>query len=41
MIDQTLDLALFDRVVSTGSLSAAAREMGLSLAVVSKRLGLL
>ncbi|VVD68282.1 LysR family transcriptional regulator [Pandoraea morbifera] len=41
MIDHTLDLALFDRIVATGSLSAAAREMGLSLAVVSKRLGLL
>ncbi|QDX22090.1 LysR family transcriptional regulator [Pandoraea pnomenusa] len=41
MIEHTLDLTLFDRIVATGSLSAAAREMGLSLAVVSKRLGLL
>lgn len=41
MIDQTLDLTLFDRVVATGSMSAAARELGLSLAVVSKRLGVL
>lgn len=41
MIDQALDLTLFDRVVATGSMSAAARELGLSLAVVSKRLGLL
>ncbi|AKM29001.1 LysR family transcriptional regulator [Pandoraea faecigallinarum] len=41
MIDQTLDLTLFDRIVGTGSMSAAARELGLSLAVVSKRLGLL
>lgn len=41
MIDQTLDLTLFDRIVATGSMSAAARELDLSLAVVSKRLGLL
>lgn len=41
MIDQTLDLTLFDCIVTTGSMSAAARTLGLSLAVVSKRLGLL
>src|SRR3954451_22453835 len=39
MIDDVLDLRVFVRVVATGSLSGAARELGLSLAVVSKRLG--
>jgi len=38
MIDDVLDLRVFVRVIATGSLSAAARELGLSLAVVSKRL---
>lgn len=38
MIDNLLDLSLFTRIVATGTLSAAARELGLSLAVVSKRL---
>ncbi|MEM7214969.1 MAG: LysR family transcriptional regulator [Pseudomonadota bacterium] len=32
------DLAVFSKVVSMGSMSAAAREMGLSPAVISKRL---
>lgn len=41
MIDDVLDLRVFVRVVAAGSLSAAARELGLSLAVVSKRLGAL
>jgi len=41
MIDDVLDLRVFVRVVATGSLSAAARELGLSLAVVSKRLATL
>ncbi|WP_395847027.1 LysR family transcriptional regulator [Cystobacter fuscus] len=38
MIDSLLDVTVFTRVVSAGSLSAAARELGMSLAVVSKRL---
>ena len=37
-IDHLADIALFTRIASSGSLSGAAREMGLSLAVVSKRL---
>jgi len=41
VIDDVLDLRVFVRVVATGSLSAAARELGLSLAVVSKRLAAL
>jgi len=41
MIDDVLDLRVFVRVVATGSLSAAARDLGLSLAVVSKRLAAL
>ncbi|SHG61703.1 LysR family transcriptional regulator [Massilia sp. CF038] len=41
MIDNVLDLAVFARVVSAGSMSAAARELDLSLAVVSKRIALL
>ncbi|EYC50299.1 LysR family transcriptional regulator [Hylemonella gracilis str. Niagara R] len=41
MIDNLQDLRIFDRTVVTGSMSAAARELGLSLAVVSKRLGAL
>jgi DNA-binding transcriptional LysR family regulator len=38
MIDSLLDVTVFTRVVTAGSLSAAARELGMSLAVVSKRL---
>lgn len=38
MIDTLPNLVAFARVVSAGSLSAAARELDLSLAAVSKRL---
>jgi DNA-binding transcriptional LysR family regulator len=38
MIDNLPNLVAFARIVSAGSLSAAARELDLSLAVVSKRL---
>jgi DNA-binding transcriptional LysR family regulator len=38
MIDSLLDVTVFTRVVTAGSLSAAARELGMSLPVVSKRL---
>jgi DNA-binding transcriptional LysR family regulator len=38
MIDNLPNLVTFVRVVSAGSLSAAARELDLSLAVISKRL---
>lgn len=38
MINDLLDLRIFSKVVATGSLSGAARELDLSLAVVSKRL---
>lgn len=38
MIDSISDLLLFSRVASIGSMTAAAREMDLSLAVVSKRI---
>lgn len=38
MIDDLLDLRIFAKVVAAGSLSGAARELDLSLAVVSKRL---
>lgn len=41
MIDNLQDLRIFDRTVVNGSMSAAARELGLSLAVVSKRLAAL
>ncbi|MDR3435826.1 LysR family transcriptional regulator [Telmatospirillum sp.] len=41
MLDSLLDLRIFTRVVGTGSLSAAGRELNLSLAVVSKRLAAL
>ena len=37
-MDSITDMALFARVVTAGGLSAAARELGLSPAVVSKRL---
>ncbi|MGF6350905.1 LysR family transcriptional regulator [Variovorax sp. W2I14] len=39
MIDDVVDLRVFVRVVATGSMSAAARDMDLSLAVISKRIG--
>jgi len=38
VIDDLGELRTFDRIVFGGSLSAAARELGVSLAVVSKRL---
>lgn len=38
MIDDLTELRTFDRIVHGGSLSAAARELRVSLAVVSKRL---
>jgi DNA-binding transcriptional LysR family regulator len=38
MIDSLLDLKVFTRVIDVGSLSAASRELNMSLAVVSKRL---
>lgn len=41
MIDSIPDLVLFSRVVDTGSMTAAARAMDLSLAVVSKRMAAL
>lgn len=41
MIDDLGELRTFDRIVFGGSLSAAARELGVSLAVVSKRLSAL
>lgn len=39
MMSSLADMEIFARVVATGSMSAAARELGLSPAVVSKRLG--
>jgi LysR family transcriptional activator of dmlA len=39
MLDDLNELRTFKRILSSGSLSAAARELGVSLAVVSKRLG--
>ncbi len=41
MIEDLGELRTFDRIVHGGSLSAAARELGVSLAVVSKRLSAL
>jgi DNA-binding transcriptional LysR family regulator len=41
MLNDVTELRTFVRVVATGSLSAAAREMGLALSVVSKRLATL
>lgn len=41
MIDNILDLSIFAKVASAGSLTQAASDMGLSLAVVSKRLAAL
>src|SRR5260221_3004181 len=37
-LDNLTDIAIFARIATTGSLSGAARDLGLSLAVVSKRL---
>lgn len=39
MMSSLADMEIFARVVASGSMSAAARELGLSPAVVSKRLG--
>jgi DNA-binding transcriptional LysR family regulator len=41
MLDDISELRTFVRIVGTGSLSAAGREMGLALSVVSKRLATL
>jgi DNA-binding transcriptional LysR family regulator len=41
MLDDVTELRTFVRIVAAGSLSAAAREMGLALSVVSKRLATL
>ena len=41
MADTLQEMAVFSRVVGTGSLSAAARELGLSPALVSRRLAAL
>ncbi len=38
MSDKLFDMIVFARVVETGSLSGAARHLGLSLAVVSRTL---
>src|SRR5258708_21623654 len=39
MLDDLDELRTFKRILTSGSLAAAARELGVSLAVVSKRLG--
>lgn len=41
MLDSLQDIRIFTRVVATGSMSAAARELDLSLALVSKRMAAL
>jgi len=41
MADTLQEMAVFSRVVAAGSLSAAARELGLSPALVSRRLAAL
>ena len=41
MLDDITELRTFVRIVAAGSLSAASREMGLALSVVSKRLATL
>ena len=41
MADTLQEMSVFSRVVAAGSLSAAAREMGLSIALVSRRLAAL
>src|SRR5260370_28439601 len=38
MLDDLNELRTFQRILATGSLSAAARDLGVGLAVVSKRL---
>ncbi len=38
MLNDVTELRTFVRIVATGSLSAASREMGIALSVVSKRL---
>ena len=38
MLDDITELRTFVRIAAAGSLSAASREMGLALSVVSKRL---
>ncbi|HWV89816.1 MAG TPA: LysR family transcriptional regulator, partial [Burkholderiales bacterium] len=38
MADALQEITIFARVVNTGSLSAAARDLGLSPALVSRRL---
>ena len=41
MLNDVTELRTFVRIVATGSLSAASREMGVALSVVSKRLATL
>jgi hypothetical protein len=41
MLEDITELRTFVRIVAAGSLSAAGREMGLALSVVSKRLAML
>ena len=41
MLDDITELRTFVRIAAAGSLSAASREMGLALSVVSKRLATL
>src|SRR3954464_14533392 len=41
MADSLAEMSVFSRVVATGSLSAAARELGLSPALISRRLAAL
>ena len=41
MADALQEMAIFSRVVAAGSLSAAARELGLSPALISRRLAAL
>jgi DNA-binding transcriptional LysR family regulator len=41
IIDNLVELTIFDKVASAGSLTGAANELGLSVAVVSKRLAAL
>jgi len=38
MGDSLYEMSVFSKVVATGSLSAAARDLGVSTAVVSRRL---
>ena len=41
MGDSLYEMSVFSKVVATGSLSAAARDLGVSTAVVSRRLAAL